>query len=331
MKMFIHTVTPALLLALAAAPAAAQDKVTYRDRTKGVQTASGTITAESLAGVRVGGRTVPAADVIDTQYDVPGSVRLDYNAAAGAEARNPAEAIKGYEALLKAGPVQNLKPLKRHLEYKVAALTAARAEDGQELPLKAIAVLTAFKKDHPDAWQLVPLTRTLGRLLLDKDPPDPNAARKAYEDLAQAAAAPADVRQEFTFLAIDLLLRTGQAAEARKRLAALPAFDPRVQIYRIGCEATPDTLAAAADQLWAVIDHTTDPMVKAVAYTMLGDCLRRDPKTKKDALYAYLWVVHVYAQDPAETAKATGRAAEVFAELKDEDRARKYREMLKGK
>src|SRR6476661_9571261 len=154
MKLFSRVIIPAILLAFAA-PASAQDRVTYRERGKGVQTASGAITAESVAGVRLGGRTIPSTDIVDIQYDTPGSVKLDYNSATTAEARNPAEAVKGYEALLKAGPVQNLKFLKRHLEYKVAALTAARAEEGQEQSAKGVAALTQFKKDHPDAWQLV--------------------------------------------------------------------------------------------------------------------------------------------------------------------------------
>jgi hypothetical protein len=322
---------PTVLAALTAAPAVAQDKVTYRDRGgKGVQTASGTITAESLAGVKLGGRTIPSTDIIDVQYDAPGSIKLDYNSATAAEARNPADALNGYEGLLKAGPVQNLKFLKRHLEYKVAALTAARAEDGQDQLQKGIVALTKFKADHPDSWQLVPLTRTLGRLLLDKEPSDPDGARRAFEELAQAAA-PAEVRQDFTFLAIDLLLQSGKLAEAQAKLAALPAADPRVQVYRIGCQATPDKLSAAADQLKALIDRTADTALKAAAYNMLGDCLRRDPKQKKEALYAYLWVDVVYNQDAAEAAKAAGRLADLFSELKDEERAKKYRDKVRGR
>jgi hypothetical protein len=320
------------LTAATAVPAVAQDKVTYLDRGgKGVQTTTGAISGESLAGIKIGGRTIPSGDVIDVQYDTPGSVRLDYNSATAAEARNPADAVKGYEALIKAGPVQNLKPLKRHLEYKVAALTAARAEDGREQLSTGIAALAKFKKDHPDGWQLVPLARTLGRLLLDKEPPDADGARQVYDDLAQNPAAPADVKQEFTFLAIDLLLNAGKVAEARAKLAALPAADPRVQVYRIACQATPDKLAAAADQLRAVIDRTTDPALKATAYNVLGDCLRRDPKQKKEALYAYLWVDVVYNQDAAEVAKASGRLADLFGELKDEERARKYRDKARGR
>src|SRR5262245_59742538 len=132
MNLFTRLLIPAALLVLTSR-AAAQDKVTYRDRTgKGVQTASGKIDAESLAGVRIGGRTIPGTDILVVQYDVPGSIRLDYNAAIAAEAKIPAEALMNYDALLRTGPVQNLKSVKRHLEYKVAALTTARAEEGPD-------------------------------------------------------------------------------------------------------------------------------------------------------------------------------------------------------
>ena len=332
MKLLSHTLLPAALLALTAAPSSAQDRVTYRDRAaKGVQTASGKVESESVAGVRVGSRIIPSTDIVDVQYDVPGAVRLDYNSAVGAEATRPADALKGYEALLKAPAVQNSRPLKQYLEYKVAVLTAARADEGPEALQQAVAALNKFKKDHPDAWQLVPLTRTLGRLLLTKEPPDYDAARQAYDDLARANGAPPDVKQEFTLLAIDLLLQAGKPAEAQQRLATLPADNPRVQVYRIGIQATVDKLADAAKQLEQLIDTTTDPSLKAAAYNMLGDCYRRDPQHKKDALYAYLWVDVVYNQDPIESAKAAARLADLFGELKDEERAKKYRDRLKGK
>jgi hypothetical protein len=333
MKLLPRALLPAVLLGLAAAPAAAEDgKVTCRDRgARGVQAVSGRIESESVAGVRVNGKMVSSADVVDVLYDVPGAIRLDYNSAAGAEAARPADALKGYEALLRNPAVQGSKFLKRHLEYKLAALAAARADEGAEQLQKAVAALEKFKKDHPDAWQLVPLTRTLGRLLLEKEPPDPDAARKAYDDLARAKDAPADVQQEFTFLVIDLLLQAGKPAEAQQRLAALPADNPRVQVYRLGVQAAPGKLAETAQRLEDFIDKTADPSLKAAAYNMLGDCYRRDPAHKKDALYAYLWVDVIYNQDPVESAKAVGRLADLFQELKDDERAKKYRDRLKGK
>ena len=78
----------------AATPAAAQDRVAYRDRSaKASQTASGKIESESLAGIKIANRTIPIADVIDVQYDVPGAIKLEYPRAVTAESRSPAEAV----------------------------------------------------------------------------------------------------------------------------------------------------------------------------------------------------------------------------------------------
>ena len=320
------------LVVTATALRAEEGKVSYRERTGkgGVLTASGRIESESLAGIRVGGRTIPSGEVIEIAYDVPGAIRLDYRSVA-AETKPPAEAIKDYEALLKTPAVQGSKYLKRHIEYRMTVLTAARADEGPLQQRAAIDAIQKFKRDHPDAWQLLPLTRTLARLLLDKDPPDTDAARKAYDELGAAPGAPADVKLECTLQVIDLLLQSGKTADAQARLAALPAGDPRVPIYQIGVRAAPDKLADAAKQLQDYIDKTTDPGLKAAAYNVLGDVYRRDPAHKKDALYAYLYVDVIYNQDAAETQKAVARLAQLFDEFKDEARAKQYRDRLRGK
>jgi hypothetical protein len=333
MRHLFRAILAVAVLSVLTTAAPAQDgKVTYRDRgSKGVQAAAGKIESESVAGIRVGGKTVSSADIVDVQYELPASVRLDYNSAASTEATKPAEAIKGYEALAKTPQVQNNRLVKRHLEYKVAVLTAAQADEGPAQLRTAIVSLEKFRKDHPDAWQLVPVTRTLGRLHLDREPPEFEAARQAYDDLARANGVPADVRQELTLLAIDVLTQAGKLAEAQQRLASLPAGDPRVQLYQVGLRATPANLAETVKQLEDAIERTADPSLKAAAYNVLGDCYRRDPKHKKDALYAYLWVDVIYNQDPIEVNRAVARLASLFAELKDDERAKKYRDRLRGK
>src|SRR5947209_20493695 len=99
-----HLALAAALLAVAAPALRAEDgKVSYRERggKGGVLTAAGRIESESLAGVRVGGKTIPSGEIIEVAYDVPGTIRLDYRAASG-EAKPPAESVQDYEALLKA-------------------------------------------------------------------------------------------------------------------------------------------------------------------------------------------------------------------------------------
>src|SRR5581483_5225830 len=224
MTRVFRTLLPVLLAATAAAPAAAQSRVTFRERgAKGPQAVTGMIEGESLAGIRIANRTIPAADVLDVNYDVPGSIKLDYPRAVAAESRSPAEAVAAYQELARTPAVQNNRALRRHIEYRVAMLTAARADESPEQYQKAVAALTKFRRDHPDAWQAVPATRALVRLDLDKQPPDYEAARKAYDELAATPGAPADVKQECAFAAIDLLLLAGKQAEAKQKVAALPA------------------------------------------------------------------------------------------------------------
>jgi hypothetical protein len=319
---------PAVLLGLAVAPVSAQDRVTFRDRAaKGLQTVSGKIDSESLAGIKISGRTIPIADVIDVQYEVPAAIKLEYPRAIAAEARSPAEAVPVYESLLRLPAVQNNRAIKRHIEFRIAMLMASRSDESRDQAAKAVTALTKFKIDHPDAWQLLPLTQTLARIDLDREPPDYDAARKAYEDLAAASGVPPEVKAECSFEVIDLLLLSGKANEAKQKAAALPASDSRATVYKIGCQSGP----AAAKQLEELIDKTADHGVKAVAYIMLGDINRRDSKTKKEAVYDYLWVDIVYNEDLAVVAKADGRLATLFAELKDEEKAKKYRDKVRAK
>lgn len=329
----LHRVVCSLIVLISfSGIAAAQDKVQYREKGgKGaIQTASGKIESESVAGVRVGNRPISSSEIVDIQYEVPALIRLDYPRAVAAEARSPADASREYEGLLKNPSVQNAKFVRRQFEYKLASLAAARADESPELLNKAVEAIARFRKDNPDAWQLVPLTRTLARLSLQKDPPDADAARKAWDDLAVTPGVPDDVKSECVFQSVDLLLAANQRDDARRKLAAIPPSDPRRQVYEIGCSANPASPADAVKQLESLIDRTQDRAIKAAAYNMIGDCYRRDARTKKDALYAYLWVDVVYNDDPVETAKAVRRLAELFEDLKDDERARKYRERMRG-
>jgi hypothetical protein len=323
----IRAIAIVTLISLSSSSAMAQDRITFRDRaTKGLQMTSGKIDSESIAGVKIGSRTIPAADIADIVYDVA-AIKLDYPRATAAENRGAAEAGPMFETMLRMPAVQNNKGLKTFLEYKVAMLAATRADESRDQHQKALAALARFKGDHPDSWEMVPVTRTIARLALEQNPPDYDAARKAYQDLAAAPGAPPEIKLESDLQAIDVLLLAGKTDEARQKAASLPSADARTKVYQIGCQTGPD----AAKQLEEMIDKTSDRVLKASAYNMLGDVYRRDAKKKKDALYAYLWVDVVYNDDPAEVAKADARLASLFGEFKDEDRAKKYRDKARGK
>src|SRR4030095_14453049 len=94
-----YQLTAAFLTTIAiAAPAAAQDTVTFRDRTakpEKIATLIGDIREEKFTGVKIkpsvgAERDIPAGDIIDIVYAVPGAVNIDYKSAITYEGRKAA-------------------------------------------------------------------------------------------------------------------------------------------------------------------------------------------------------------------------------------------------
>lgn len=311
--------------------AVAQESVTYRDRGGPIQTVKGKIESDTLSGIKIAGKTIPAGDVIEVQYETPGSIKLDLPKAVQAEAAGKwAEAAREYRALSTVPAVVNNKSLKRFFDYKVAWFTAAKSETSPEALRESIEALSQFTKANPDGWERVPVDRLLARLHLDLRPPNYEAARKVYDELAQAAGIPTDLKLDCGFMVVDLLMTQQKKENARKALATLPQSDPRVAVYLIGLEAKPEAIETNAKKLEAMLE-TAENKTKATIYNLLGDCYRLDPKRRKDALFAYLWVDVVYNQDPMETIKAQERLAELFRDMKDDDRAQHYRKKARGR
>jgi hypothetical protein len=85
-------------LFLAAAPVAAQDVITFRDRAakpEKITTVTGDIHEEKFTGVKIKPtvgpeREIPAGDIIDIVYVVPGAVNIDYKSAMASEDRRAA-------------------------------------------------------------------------------------------------------------------------------------------------------------------------------------------------------------------------------------------------
>jgi hypothetical protein len=314
---------------------AAQDAVTFRDRSvKGerpIQTIKADIESESLAGIKISGRLIPSVDVIDVQYVTPGFIRLDLPNAISAEtAHKYDDAIREYRGMLARPEVSKSAGLQRHFEYKIATLTAAKADGPGDDARAGIAALQKFTKDYPDCWQRVAATRAIARLSYEFNPPNFEQSRKAYEELMAASGATPEIKSECGFAIVDSLMRSRQVDAAQKQLSAVPKGDPRIEYYRIVCNSKPDDPSEAIAKLEEA-QGKAEEMQKATVYNLLGDCQRLDPKRRKDALFSYLWVDVVYNQDPVEVAKAQSRLAELFLELKDENRAKIYRDKLRGR
>ncbi|MFL5341104.1 MAG: hypothetical protein ACJ8F7_13235 [Gemmataceae bacterium] len=327
----------------------AQDTVTVRDRTgksDKLTTVVGTITAESVAGVKVKPgvgpeKEVPAGDIVDVVYEVRPAAKLKYNSAMQNEAKKAgpdaakslAEAEKDYNGVVaQIGSDEKAAKALRHIQYKLALLKVAQAGEDKVKQLEAADLLGKFRREHANCWQYMPAARQQAQMLIDLDKFDSAAA--VFDELAQNSDLPKAAKQEADLLAIDVLMRAKNYTAAEKRvgsaLAGLKPDDPqaeRLKLYQIACTAGTADLTKVEPQLKAAIDKAADIGLKALAYNTLGDVYAAKGQ-KQDAKWAYLWVDAVYSADRNEHLKAMERLAQVFKDLGDEDHANKYREKL---
>jgi hypothetical protein len=349
MRLFMTRAWLSLLALTTAVPFAFGDTVVYRDRGSKdgkPKTVGGTITSDTVAGLTVKPVTgaevvIPAGDVIELTFDLSGALNLPYNTALKEEKKSPADGIREFTALLP--KLDPKSPAFRHVQFRVAMLEAQVVEDGAggdegyKVRLgKAVTALKKFKTDFPNCWQLTVCVKTLANLQLDGG--DTKAALATMEELAANAGLSKETKEEIELQVIDLLLRAKdyRAADARvgKLLASLPAGSPgksRLEVIQVGCTALVDgsKLPDAVAKLQAIIeDPKREPYLKALAHNVLGDCLLANGQ-KREALWSYLWVDVVYNQDRQEHVKALDRLVRLFAELKDDARAKYYEEKLK--
>ena len=327
---------------LTGSPVLAQDRIRYTDRKTGKEaTATGTIREESPSqivyqpGTAAGTKEIPALDVIDVTYDVPGAVKLTYRSAEAEEKKVSSlrDAIKNYQEILPRLAEAKQKFAERHVRFKIARLMARQAEDDPEQLDAAIDALAKFKEQNAASWQVIQCAKTLARLQLAKG--DTDAAEKTYEDLAATPNIPEQMRKECDLLVAEAMIRGKKHALAQKKLEAvlktLPPDDlhaARVRIYLAQCLAASGKLPEATAQLEGIIAKTTEKELKALAYNTLGDCYRLNGRSK-EALWPYLWVDVIYHQDRQEHIKAMEQLAKLFDDQGDKARAKQYRDRLK--
>lgn len=334
-----------IAVAVTATLGLADDEVFVRSKDKPYK---GVIKSESPRGVVMSGvkGMIPAENIIDVFYDIASAdTRLNvYRPALASEKdyndpdpkkkdkrkANLADALKKYgEAYAK---VQE-KAAKRHLEYKLAVLTARQAlDDGADLE-PAIKRLRNFKIRHPGSWQFSACLELLGRLQLDaKEFQD---AEATYLELAQADVAE-DTKREAELSAAQVGIKAGKHQAALAKLRALAAKLPKDSKYRGRAKiAEAECLLAAKKDpeatalLRQIIKDTSDKNLKALAYNALG-VHSYQGENLKEARWDFLWVDVVYNQDPAEHAKALYYLWMIFDKLGDKERAQECREALVG-
>jgi hypothetical protein len=340
---FLTFVVSVLVTLASAAGTLANDEVIVRSKDKPYK---GPIKSETSRGVEITGvkETIPAEDIVDILYDVnPVDVRInvyrpgvksekDYNdpdpKKEAQRKANLSDALKKYaEAYQKVKE----KTAKRHLEYKLAVLTARQAMDDNADLEPAIKLLSEFKAKHANSWQITACLQLLGRLQMEskhyKD------SEETYLELARADV-PEDTKQEAELLAAQVSARAGKQEEALKKLQALEGRLPKDSKYRgrakvaqAECLAAAKKDAAAIALLRQLTKETSDKSLKALAYNALGQCYYQAEKLK-EARWEFLWVDVVYNQDKTEHAKALYYLAKIFDKLDEKERAQECREAL---
>jgi tetratricopeptide (TPR) repeat protein len=223
----------------------------------------------------------------------------------------------------------------RFVQYKICEILflIAREEPAQADP--ATAALTAYKGRFASGWEIVPALKMLGQLLEEKG--DTQAASQAYAELSALPDVPKKVKQEGDMLAVRVLLRGGQYADAEKRLKELqldlPPNDPQrtyADVCLVQAQLAQGNLDQIEPRLQAALKATSDPAVRAVAHNLLGDYYR--VKGQLDpAFWNYLRVDVLYNQDREETAKALYHLSKLFDKAKkDLGRAEDCLRRLKG-
>ena len=335
----------------------AQDEVFIKGKS-----IKGKITKESPREITVGVKdVVQAVDILDIKYSPdPLTARLAYNAAYNVEKESLdpakettrksliADAIKKYEDVL---PTIQTNFAKRHIEYKIAMLRVRQVQEDGEDPAKAIKSLTNFArtKANKSGWQINSALQTLGRLQVDAS--DFDGAIATYQQIADLALLPEDVRQDARLSGIQVKLQGGKYDEARSELKDLQKelqqgsrFFARAKVAEAEClvaetakykdrpkddPARAKLFSDAVELVRGVIKSSNDKYVKAVGHNTLGYCYMEQGQTK-DAVWEFLWVDVVYNQDRAQHAKALYYLWELFSKDGDAPRAQECREALLG-
>lgn len=349
-----RTLTAAVILAglLVVVAARADETVEYLDRTTGKTASfSGTVISDTPTGVRVKQATmskdIPFGDiqhivffsgeVRKAEYSLP-FTKIKTATEPGAKPEDRARLLKEARGHLE-GVLEKLgrdPTAKRYLQFRIAECAALLARDDPTQRDEAVKLLTRFKLDNPSCWELVPAVKLLAQQ--HEASGNLDAARGAYEELANNDRVPKEIKEESQLLVGQLYLRGGKFAEAEKSLGpvstALPEADPRkprALIYLTQAQVGQGNTANAEKQLTAAVANTDDALLKGLAHNALGD-LYRQKKQDAEAFWHYLRVDVMYHQDREEHAKALYYLSKLYESArKDQTRAQLAAERLKEK
>ncbi|MFO0909377.1 MAG: tetratricopeptide repeat protein [Isosphaeraceae bacterium] len=291
----------------------------------------GQIQAESASeiSVKLGQNTisVPTDQITAVRYDgQPASMTLAETREAGGQLSEAADLYK--KALGEAAA----KPLiAQAARFKQADVVADIALADPSRSAEAVALLDGFVRAFPNARQTGAALEALARLQLQKG--DYAAVEKIVADLgklprggdraavlsARAAARRGDYDAALTRL--ETLIKSAPAGSPLKREAQLARAESLAGVKKF---------KEAESELRAVIQGlpAEDAVGQSVAYNTLGDCLRAAGRPK-DALFAYLHTDVLYNKDKEQHPRALAQIAQLWRELKRDDRADEVIQRLK--
>jgi|SRR5579864_2313936 len=219
----------------------------------------------------------------------------------------------------------------RAAQFGRARVLADVAQGDPSRAGQAIDALDGFIKAQPNSRQLGPALDALARLYLQQG--DFDKAARALADLNKIPWA----ADRAAVLTARVLAKRGQFDQAiaalDKMLASVPKESAKAreaQLAKAECLAGLKKYAEAEAAVLAVIQAASaeDAEAQALAHNTLGDCLRAAGKPK-DALLAYLHTDILYSKDRDQHARALAQIAQLWRELKQEDRANEVVDRLK--
>jgi tetratricopeptide (TPR) repeat protein len=283
----------------------------------------GTIQAESPSEVivKLGANTinVPTGEIVEVHYDgQPASMAL-------AESRESAnQLVEAADLYKKAASDASGKPyIEQTAKFRQAQLLAQVALGDPGRTGEATALLGAAIQAYPNSRHIIAALDSLARLQLQKG--DYAAVEKTLAEMArfpQSADRGAVLRARVfdkkgdharAIAEYDRMIQGAPDGSARQREARLAKAESLVGLKKF---------AEAEADVRAVIKAAPaeDYQAQSAAYNTLGDCLRAAGKPK-DALLAYLHTDLLYSKDKEQHPRALAHIAQLYRELKRDDRA----------
>jgi tetratricopeptide (TPR) repeat protein len=334
---FRNLIVPSVVIALAVAPAVANETI---NRKRGDKAVAGEVTGVSKIEVTIKSSTkgetikVPANEIVSIDWtgDSPDLkvARQDEN---GLRFQ---KALDGYQKSLAASKATD-KAAKADLEFVIARTTAKMALSDPAKLDDAIKKIEEFRTKQSDHYRYYEAVNYLGQLYAAKK--DFIKASVTFEQLGKA---PWKETQMTARIASGKLLlaenKLDEAAAAYESVIAIQPEGPVEESVRQEAVLGKSRIMIAQkkyDDALKLLDEVIakappdDVRVNAEAFLRQGDCLR-EQGNDKDALLAYLHIDVLFRSEKAIHAEALYRLAQLWDKVGQKGRGDEARDLLRS-